>query len=251
VDVDPRWYEDFFGGDWLDIATSRAFEEATAAQVDFVVDVLDLGADSRVLDLACGHGRHALELARRGYAVAGLDLSAPSLALARDAAAHDRLEIAFNECDMREIPYDDEFDAVINLFTAFGYFESDGDDRRVLEGVARARRSGGGFLVDTIHPPWLYRHFEPHGWSELDDGTVFLEDRSLDLRRGRIDARWVGVRPDGARSELWSSVRLYTLADLAPMLADAGLEVERAFGGFDGSELGIDSRRMIVLARKR
>jgi SAM-dependent methyltransferase len=251
VDVDPRWYEDFFGDDWLGIATSRTFEEATAAQVDFVVDALELSAASRVLDLACGHGRHALELARRGYAVAGLDLSAPSLALARGAAARDRLEVAFNECDMRQIPYEDEFDAVINLFTAFGYFESDADDRRVLDGVARALRPGGGFLVDTIHPPWLYRHFEPRGWSELDDGTVFLEDRSLDLRRGRIDARWVGIRPDGTRSELWSSVRLYTLADLVEMLSAAGMELERACGGFDGSELGIDSRRMIVLARKR
>ena len=251
MDVQADWYEDFFGEEYLHLARSGSPDELTAAQVDFVVDALELTAESRVLDLACGHGRHSLELARRGYQVAGLDLSAPSLAVARDAAAQERLDIAFNECDMREIPYEDEFDAVVNLFTAFGYFESDADDRRVLQGVARALRPRGGFLVDTIHPPWLYRHFEPHGWSELDDGTVFLEDRSLDLRRGRIDARWVSMRPDGARSELWSSVRLYTLADLATMLADAGLEVERAFGGFDGSELGIDSRRMIVLARKR
>ena len=251
MDADPRWYEEFFGEDWLELAALRIEDERTRAEVDFVVGALELAPDARVLDLACGHGRHSLELARRGYRVSGLDLSAPSLEVARGRAADDGLAVEFGECDMREIPFEDEFDAVLNLFTAFGYFDDEREDRRVLEAVARALHDGGAFLLDTIHAPFLYRHFQPQAWTELDDGTLFLEDRRLDLRRGRIDTRWVGARPDGTRSELWSSVRLYTLSDLAGMLSDAGLEVERAYGGFDGSELGVDSRRLIVVARKR
>ncbi len=248
--VDARWYEDFFGEDWLELAALRIADERTQAEVDFVVGALELGPGASVLDLACGHGRHTLELARRGYRVTGLDLSAPSLDVARERAAAETLTAEFGECDMREIPFEDEFDAVLNLFTAFGYFDDEGEDRRVLEAVARALHGRGAFLLDTIHPPWLYRNFQPRAWSELDDGTLFLEDRSLDLRRGRIDTRWLGVRPDGTRSELWSSVRLYTLSDLAAMLSDAGLGLDRAYGGLDGSELGLESRRLVVLARK-
>jgi SAM-dependent methyltransferase len=249
-DVDARWYEDFFDRDWLELVALRISEERTQAQVDFLVDALGLAPEARILDLACGHGRHSLELARRGYDVVGLDLSSPSLDVARETAGRTGLEVEFGECDMREIPFEREFDAIVNLFTAFGYFESEAEDRRVLEAVARALRPGGAFLLDTIHTPWLFRHFEPLTWEEHADGTVFLEERSLDLLRGRSEARWVALRPDGTRSELRHSVRIYTLAELAGMLAAAELDVERTYGGFDGSELGLESRRLIVLSRK-
>jgi SAM-dependent methyltransferase len=249
--VDPRWYENFFGRDWLELVALRISEERTREQVDFLVEALALAPGARVLDLACGHGRHSLELARRGYRVTGLDLSAPSLEVARETAEDGGLEVEFGECDMREIPFEDEFDAVLNLFSSFGYFEDAEDDRRVLSAVAGALRPGGAFLLDTIHPPWLFRHFQPLSWEEHDDGTLFLEERTLDLLRGRSDARWIAVRPDGGRSELRHSLRIYTLAELASMLAEAGLDVERTYGGFDGSELGLESRRLIVVARKR
>jgi ubiquinone/menaquinone biosynthesis C-methylase UbiE len=250
VEVDPRWYETFFERDWLELVALRISDDRTQSQVDFLVEALGVEPGARILDLACGHGRHSLELARRGYRVTGLDLSAPSLEVARQRAGADGLTVEFGECDMRDIPFEDEFDAVVNLFTAFGYFENEAEDERVLAAVARALHTGGVFLLDTIHPPWVYRHFDAREWDEHDDGTIFLQDRSLDLLRGRSEAVWVAVRPDGTRSELRHSVRLYTLADLASMLTRAGLAVERTYGGFDGSELGIDSNRLIVLARK-
>lgn len=95
------------------------------------------------------------------------------------------------------------------------------------------------------------RRFQPEGWRELADGSLMVEQRSYDVHTGRSAARWVIVRPDGERRELTHSVRLYTYPELARMLAAAGLEPEGSWGDADGSELGLDSRRMAVLARKR
>src|SRR5207237_6807952 len=119
---------------------------------DFVVSALELAPGARVLDLACGHGRHSARLARRGFDVTGLDVSASSLELARETEP----AAEYVEGDMRELPFEDaSFDAAINLFTAFGYFDDEAADQRVLHEVARVLRSGASFLLDTVHPAGL------------------------------------------------------------------------------------------------
>ncbi len=248
--IDPQWYTTFFGDEWLRSIALHIPAERTAHEVDFAVKVLALEPGARVLDLACGHGRHSLELARRGYRVTGLDLSEPSLAIARETASQAGLDVEFIHGDMREIPFTGEFDAVINLFTAFGYLESEAEDQRVLDSVARALKPGGGFLIDTINALWLFRHFEPHGWQELEDGTLLLEDRRYNPLTGRNEVTWQLIHPDGTRHQQAHSLRLYTLVELAAMLRRAGLRVEATWGDFEGTEYGMDTRRMIVLARK-
>ena len=152
--------------------------------------------------------------------------------------------------DMRELDAVSSFDAVVNLFTAFGYFEDGSDDARVLHGVSRALKPGGRFLLDTINPAALFARFQPRSWQELADGTIFAEEREIDLRAGRSLARWLFVRPDGERRELRHSLRLYTYPELARLLAEAGLTVDGDWGGFDGAELTRDTWRMIVRARR-
>jgi SAM-dependent methyltransferase len=220
-------------------------------EVAFLVEHLGVEAPARVLDLACGYGRHATALAARGFRVTGLDLSAPSLEEARRTSAEAGVEVEWIERDMRDLSFDGEFDAVLNLFTAFGYFDAEEDDVRVLDGVARALRPGGVFLIDTINPIALARRFQPSSWRELESGALFLEDRSWDLRRGRSEALWVLVLPDGERRALRHSARTYTYPELAAMMARAGLDVDADWGGFDGSEFGMDSWRMLIRARRR
>jgi D-alanine-D-alanine ligase len=249
--VDPHWYTTFFGDEWLRSIALHIPAERTTREVDFVVEALALEPGARVLDLACGHGRHSLELARRGYRVTGLDLSEPSLAIARQAASQASLDVEFIHGDMREIPFTGEFDAVINLFTAFGYLENEAEDQRVLDSVARALKPEGGFLIDTINALWLFRHFEPHGWQELEDGTLLLEDRRYNPLTGRNEVTWQLIHPDGTRHQQSHSLRLYTLVELATMLCRASLRVEATWGDFEGAEYGLDTRRMIVLARKQ
>jgi SAM-dependent methyltransferase len=249
VDVDPRWFEHIFGTDWLEVST-RIPAERTERELGFVEEALALKRGARVLDVAGGHGRLALPLAERGYKLTILDLSADSLALARERAREQDLEVAFEERDMRELAAVQEYDAAICMFTAFGYFEDRADDVRTLRAVARALVPGGAFLLDTINPFWIARHFQQRGWSDLDQFGVLLEERGLDLERGRSYGRWTIVRADGTRVELEHSLRLYTLPEFVALLAEAGLAYERAWGDFAAAEYGLDTQRLIVLARK-
>ena len=248
--IDPDWYEGFFDRDWLDaLAPDLAGGERTEREVAFVTEHLALEPGARILDLACGHGRHSLALARLGYAVTGVDLSEPSLARAHEASAAEGLEVRWVHSDMRELPFEAEFDAVVNLWSAFGYFPEQADDERVLATIARALRPGGAFLLEQINPLRLLRTFRERYWEELEGGGIMLEDRRYDIAAGRTEAFWTILRADGSRAELAHSLRLYTPAELFAMMERAGLHVAETWGSWDGDALELDSRRLIVLAR--
>jgi cyclopropane fatty-acyl-phospholipid synthase-like methyltransferase len=248
-DVPDDWYDGFFEGDWLDQIALHADPERTQEQVEFIVEKLALEPEARVLDLACGHGRITLALARRGYRMTGLDLSPRSLELAREAAAQEGLEVDWVHADMREIPAGAGFDAIVNVFTSFGYFQEEPQNQRVLDGVARALAPSGRFLIDVVNLLGLTRRYRERMWEERE-GVVWLQEHDYEILAGRNRAVWTFVRPDGSRSELVHSLRTYAPHELAAMLRWAGLEVEGAWGGFDGSELSFDSWRLILLARK-
>lgn len=247
--AEPDWFEDFFDEDYLRFAVDRHPAEATAAEVEFLIDALDLTPGTRVLDLACGHGRHSIELARHGCAVTGVDLSEPSLALAAVHAAEAGVDVRLDRADMRRLEFDAEFDAVINMFTAFGYFAEEADNRIVMERVAAALVPGGRFLLETINPVAVFPRFEARGWHELSDGTVMLEERAYDTARGRFETCWTFTSGDERREHRFSH-RAYTAPELVAMAAGAGLDVERLWGGVDASELEKDSRRIVMLARR-
>src|SRR5436309_6714365 len=119
------WYQTFFGEDYLRIYGPFLSPERTEQEVEGIVKLLTLPPGSRILDLCCGHGRHAIPLAQRGYQVTGQDLSDYFLQRAREAAAVQGVQVQWVHHDMRGIPFENEFDAVINIFTAFGYLESE------------------------------------------------------------------------------------------------------------------------------
>jgi SAM-dependent methyltransferase len=251
MDVPPDWYDGFFEGDWLDLLTLRgAPEERAAQEVDFVVEQLRLEPGARVLDVACGHARHSLELARRGMRVTGTDLSPRSLAVARETADAEGLDVELRELDMRELEYDGEFDAALSIFTSFGYFQAEEENQWVLVCVARALRPGGAFLIDVVNPVAIFRSYRDFWWEALDDGVLFLQQHEYDLLSGRNRAAWTFVRPDGTRSDLRHSLRMYTPVELRTMLERAGLAVDGAWGGFGGEELGLDTRRLILRGSK-
>jgi SAM-dependent methyltransferase len=247
--ADPDWFEGFFDDEYLRFAVDRYPVEATAAEVDFLVEALDVRRGTRLLDLACGHGRHSVELALRGCSVTGVDLSEPSLQLAGARAAEAGVDVRLERADMRAIAYEREFDAVINMFTAFGYFATDAENGQVLDRVAAALVPGGRFLLEVVNPTAVFARFEARGWHELSDGTLMLEERAYDAVRGRFETGWTFTR-GGGRSVRRFSHRAYTAPELEAMASAAGLEVERFFGGLDGSDLEMGSRRMVMLARR-
>ncbi len=248
--VDPYWYETFFDEHWVTISSHTHPPEKSAAEVEFLIGALGLEDGQRVLDMPCGHGRHSVELARRGLRVVGVDLNDIPLELARSAARTAGVQLDLRRVDMREIEFRDEFDAVLNLWTSFGYFESEAEDRLVLDRALRALRPGGALVIETINLHGVLRRFEPRAWHELGDGRLLLEERAFDPWTGpdalRLDAR----RADGERIQMSFATRAYTLVELTGMMTAAGFDVEGAWGDYQGSDYRVDSRRMIVLARR-
>ena len=244
------WYQDFFGQRYLDSYSRVLTPERTLGEVDFIEKTLALPAGSKILDLCYGHGRHLIELASRGYQMTGLDLDPLFLELARLEAQRRRLQVRLEHRDMRDIPFTKEFDATINVFTSFGYLESDEEDQRVLDEIARALKSGGQFLLDTQNRDGLMRMYSRRDWYETETGMKVLESREIDYLAGRNNVRQVTIYPDGTQREASHSLRVYALTELVRMLNSAGLALETTFGGMDGSPVSLESRRLVTVARK-
>ena len=247
------WYKTFYDEHYLKEYAGGLTNERTQREVDFINSTLNLpqtAEGARILDLCCGHGRHTVELAAAGYSMVGQDLSATFLDLAKDAAAARDLQIQFVHSDMREIPFNGEFDAVINMFTAFGYFD-DVENQKVLNAVARALKLGGKFLIDLLNAPRIIRDWLIQSWDELSDGTVVLTQRDYNLLTGNNEERRTYIAPDGSKREVDLTWRMYFYPELTRMLNRAGLAPIQVFGGFDGSEYTLDSSRMIILAEKQ
>jgi SAM-dependent methyltransferase len=245
------WYRDFFDDDYLRVFERELGPERTEDDVEGIIELAGLRPGMRVLDLACGHGRHAIGLARGGLTVAGLDLSPVLVARARKAAARADVEVTWHEQDMRVPVGHGRFDAAVNLFNAFGYLEDEAEDRRALDAVAVALVDDGVFLQEFGNREAQIRDFRPADVHRFDDGLTLIEERELDLRRSRLHVRYQFLEADGTVSGSRShALRLYSLTELVALHESAGLHVEAVFGGLDGDELDLDDPFVVLRSRK-
>jgi len=245
------WYVNFFGDDYLDIYRHTFTAERAEKEVAFAALKLGLTAGARVLDLCCGPGRHSALLAQHGYRVTGLDLSQSYLELARRTAADHQTAIDTVLADMREIPFDNHFDAVINMYSSFGYLESESEDLKALESISRSLRRGGRLLLDMLNREWAVANYIQNDWHAEPNGTLYVEHRALDLESSRMRVRFVIVGPNGSRRESpGHDIRLYSFTEMKKMLERAGFAGVEVFGGFEGEKYGIGTRRMILCATK-
>lgn len=247
--LNAPWYQTFFREDYLRIYAPFLPAERTAQEVADIVHLLKLPANSYILDLCCGYGRHAIPLAQQGHSLTGLDLSETLLHIAQMDAQAQGVQVRWLNSDMRNIPYENEFDAVLNIFTSFGYLATDEEDLQVLRQVHKALKPGGRFLLETVYQPRVLRAHTPYGIIRYDDGLIVLEERQIDLRRSRNEVHITMLHPDGKRSEHHQSMRIYTLSELESMLAMAGLQVEAYYGDLRGNALTLDSR-LVVISQK-
>jgi SAM-dependent methyltransferase len=245
-----EWPVAFFDDDYLRIYRAMITPETTAAEVDFLEAALAPPAGGAVLDVACGYGRHAIGLARRGYRVTGVDFNAQYLEAAGREASAAGADATWVRADMRALPFEREFDGAYSYFTSFGYF-SDEENERVLAGVARALKPGGRFLLDVINRDWILTHPQQRVWNPLEDGSLLMEETSLDLRRSLVLNRQIHVAAQsGAQITKEFTLRAYTCAELESLCARHGLTVREVWGGADRSEYTTESRRLILLAER-
>ncbi|MDP2960670.1 MAG: class I SAM-dependent methyltransferase, partial [candidate division Zixibacteria bacterium] len=242
------WYDEFFKEDYLQIYLPFLTEERTKQEIDFIIEILNLPPGSKILDLACGFGRHTIPLAKKGYDMTGLDYTEKFIRMAEEKAQKENLQIEFLVGDMRKIPFENHFAGVISYFTSFGFF-SDEENFEVLKGVSKALKREGKFLLEIMNRDFLVKNFRPKNWQRLEDGTLVLEENSLDLMTNRLKNYKIIIDKKGERTK-WFELRLYTLQELVYLLEKVGLKVIQTYGKKDKSPYSVDSPRMIVLSQK-
>ncbi len=243
------WWEDLFGEDFTR-AVPRLSEKQVSREVDFIEESLGVAQGGVVLDLGCGAGHHAVDLASRGYGVVGYDLSVYQLALAADVAQERSQKINFLHGDMREMAFEAMFDGVYCWNTSFGYFEED-KNLAVAERIFRALKPGGMFLLDVANRDFAAMYSPSSLWYE-GDSCVCMDDMSLDFITSRLRVKRSVIFDDGRARECVYSIRLYSLHELGKLLHDVGFRVTEASGhtSTPGVFFGELSPRLIVLAQK-
>ncbi|HXW83127.1 MAG TPA: methyltransferase domain-containing protein [Candidatus Binataceae bacterium] len=241
---DDRFWETFQG-----YMFNPARVAAAKSEVDAMLVLLGVAPKSSILDLCCGPGRHSLEFARRGFLVTGVDRTKDYLRQAREQGAMERLQIEFVESDMRNFVRADAFDAAINFFTAFGYFDDPAEDRQVVANVHRSLRAGGKFLVDVNGKEILARKFRERDWNPRDDGSVVLEERRVVDGWTRVENRWTWIRGTERRESTFT-LRLYSGAELRELLRSVGFGKVELFGSLAGADYDHNAERLIAVATR-
>jgi SAM-dependent methyltransferase len=240
-----EWWKDFFGGLMVDFWRAAMTPETTRAEVDFLWTSLGLAPGLRVLDVPCGDGRLALELAARGCRVTGVDISREFLDGARESARGRGLDVDWRQSDMRDLPWTREFDAAYCAGSSFGFLGDEGD-AAFLSAVARTLVPGGRFFGDfkaaeSVLPAFRESYEMPVG------DIVFAAKNSYDPAAGTMENRYTVTR--GHEVEKKRAVhRIYTTREILKMLTDAGFGDFQTCGSVGGEPYRLGSPRLFVVA---
>lgn len=234
--------------DYLYFYSEMLTDELTNRQVAFIREVLDLNSPKRILDLACGFGRHANRLAKLGHEITGIDLMPGFLEIARSQADELGVSVDYQQGDMRHLDRQEAYDCVLMLFTVFGYFE-DEENLCVMKNVSQALKQGGLLLLDVPNRDVLMKNSLP--FVVREKGRDLMIDRNeFDTVAGRMYNHRIVIR-DGVRKDKSYSVRMYNPSEIKSMVDKAGMQLRQLFGDWDGSPVSAQSRRMIVVAQKQ
>jgi SAM-dependent methyltransferase len=244
-----KWFQnpDFWMAHYPRLFTQERMA-AAEEEIDAIERLAEIRPPALVLDLCCGPGRHSVALARRGYAVTGVDLTPQYLTLAEERAQAAGVTPEFIISDMRSFRIIDSFDMIINLFTSFGYFEAIEDDHMVLSNVYASLKPGGVFVMDMMGKEILAKCFQSRDWIETD-GVLLLEERSVHQDWTWITNRCTFIDADD-RKELSLSHRIYSARELKTALMETGFRKVTVYGNFDGAPYDHEAERLVVVARK-
>jgi SAM-dependent methyltransferase len=239
------WYEDFFDDDFL-LTLSHETPEATLKEVSFIERELEISEGDRILDLGCGYGRHAVELAAKGHDVVGLDNSLPMLIRAAELSERTGVEVNFMHGDMKEMTFEEEFDAIYCFTTSFGYFDDEAN-REVVKRVYRALKPGGHFLLEVVNRDYLLDDLPLRVWWEGDECLV-MEEVEFNYFTSRVESNRSVVFNDGRQVDRKLSIRVYSLHELGKLLHEVGFVVRQVTGNIAtaGRFFGLHSPQLII-----
>ncbi len=243
------WHEqDSFWEMFAPVIFHNKVMQATPQEIEQLLSLLELQPGSSICDLCCGVGRHSLELARRGFKVTGVDRTALYLEEAKKKAHAEGLDIEFVLEDIRNFCRPNSFDAAINLYTSFGYFEEPIDSKTALENIYKSLQNGSKLIMDLMGKEVLARIFQERDWRE-ENGVILLEERKLGKNWSFIESRWILIK-NGKKYERKFYPRLYSAIELCDLLRSCGFKQVETYGGLDGSPYDQTAKRLVVVAHK-
>jgi D-alanine-D-alanine ligase len=256
ADYDPTWWQHIFDETYLITdARSVCSPEITAAEVDMVLDTLEVKPDDRILDLCGGQGRHAIELNRRGFEnVTVVDYSQVLLRVGADDAARAGCSVHFCRANASEVGLaDGVFDVVLVMGNSFGYFEQDSQNRKILREICRLLRRGGKVLLDLVHSDYVRQHLKPTSWHEAGADVVVCRQRKL-RNEGVLVREIVLSKGRGLIRDVTYFARLFQPQELEKLLADSGFRKISCGSTLvshpKAGDYGLLSKRILVTADK-
>lgn len=240
------WFDEAFRSAYLTLYQHRSDEQAKA-DVEWLLSEVQPRAGLKVLDLCCGNGRHSAQIAQRDVTVVGLDRSMDLLDV---AARRGEANVSWVRGDMRRLPLAGVFDLVVNLFTSFGYFESDQDDRLVLSEIDRVLSPGGVAVLDIMNASRVRATLVPESHTERK-GWKIHERRRLTEGKARVEKEVTLIDSHGRVTEWKESVRLHDQGSIEALTERTSLNVDAVFGSMAGGAFDENSERMVVFLKKR
>ena len=246
---------DWYRKNWTLEIKNMSWVENSAREVDFILDLCDLRPGARILDLACGFGRHALELAKRGYAVVGADITPAYISDAQENAHRLGLNNAeFICCDVREVAFREEFDLVLNLADgAIGYLESNEENLKIFDVIARALKRGGQHVCDLVCGDYADAHFPVRLWEAGEHAVSLSEfDWNPETRIMLFGNQDVPYGATMSRPEIpeGDPTRVYTIGEIREIMKQRGMCVCGAYAGYSRQSAGAQSFQMLVHSQK-
>jgi SAM-dependent methyltransferase len=242
----PEWWRTFFSG--LAAESVRRLPFPTDAEVEFILKAAEPSAGAKILDVPCGHGRHSLALAAKGFAVTGVDLCADLLEDGGRAAAENRLPARFEHRDMRDLPWRDEFEVAFSFGNSFAYLGDEGD-AEFLSAVARSLKPGGRFVLNThLVAESVFLTKLQRAWFPLGD-LLFLVDTDYDPATARLTSSYMIIR-DGQTEKKQAVYRVYTYRELVGMFGRAGFTDVQTFGSLEREPYRLGAPGLWLVGRK-
>jgi len=239
-----NWYENWFGNEYLTVYAHRDENEARQL-LQLILTYINLDKNAKIIDLCCGQGRHAFLFAQEGFEVYGFDLSKTLLQVAKYKNDQSN-NTFFIQADMRYIPAMHSFDLLLNLFTSFGYFETDIENKTVFQQFHQVLNTGGYFVFDYFHTPYILANLERYQSEQIGDLTI---EQERFIKGSRVQ-KIIRLNRQGKQSTFYESVKMYKPDQILKMMEETSLSVRYIFGDYKGSPLREDSERIIIIGQK-
>ncbi|MBU2492761.1 MAG: class I SAM-dependent methyltransferase [Bacteroidetes bacterium] len=241
-----EWYKNWFASeDYLKVYRHRNEKDAVNL-INLILSSTNLTHGSSVLDAACGAGRHSVALKKKGFNITAFDLSIALLKIGLLNSRKLNLNIDFFQCDIRNVPLKTKFDLIINLFTSFGYFDSDDENFKFIKDAQRLLLKGGYFVFDYLNKDELIKNLVPETKNILN-GKNYFEKRYI--KGGRV-IKEIIINGNGENNNYIESVKLYSCDELISVFENSGFQIQNLYGDYKGNIFNKNnSGRLIIIAR--